>query len=320
MQSTSSPPQLSLQPNTLMTSVRGVFNPGNSHTKLAIAGRETIVSPLGLLFSPDTIDGAIYSIDGRSGDRSQSRQPWAMSNAGEKPVTVDGGIGKVEFCLPLFLGEAWNLMAENCEVELYVLCHDPQRMAAGIRANMQGVFNVSRDSEKKRIEIKVSGVAREGYGFKSMISTNGVDVLLDGGGGTVIATRHENGRVPAVGGVAVLDGFGSQGLVNFLMNNNYDGFLGNATHDSVRRYMLKGGKPCPEYARALDAYVAAMMNQIRRTPGIFTGADRVIWCGGMAKNKALTAALKRLGLPGFTVAANPQTADVDGVLLAKFGG
>lgn len=318
-QSTTNPPQTQSQ-NIEMTCFKAVFNPGNSYTKIAVCGKETLLSDRGLLFNPGIFDGDPFVIDGRSGSRGCAREPWVMSTAGERPITVEGGNGKIDFCLPLFIGEMWDSMAESCEAEIYVLCHDPARMAELVRANMQGVFNVTRGSQRKRIEIKVAAVAREGYGFSSLMSPNGVNLLLDGGGGTVIATRHENGRVPVVGGVTVLDNFGNAGLISFLLANNYNGFLGGTpSRESVRRFLHKP-KMCKEYTDALDKYANALAYQIRRTPGILSNVDRVFWVGGMAKNKALTAALKRVGLPGFTTVANPQTADVEGVLLAKFGG
>jgi hypothetical protein len=305
--------------NGNLTNIKCVLNLGNDYTKIAIVGQDTIVDGRGVIFSPDSFDGVPFEISARGGSRNEVRQPWLLATGGQKPMTVAGGDGKATYALPSLVGQLWHLLGNDCEIDVFVLCHDPAKLANGIRANLDGVFTIAHGGLKKRLEIRVSGVAREGYGLRKMIG-DGVAVTVDGGGGTCIFTRYVDGRIPAPMGCTVLDGFGSIGLVNHLLNNNFDSYLGNhPTATSVRRFMTKATSPLPQYAVAMDSYVAMLLNELAiHNPGIFNNADRIIWCGGLAKNRALTAAFKRVGLPGFAVASNPQTADVDGVLAIKF--
>lgn len=323
MQSTSSPPQLN-PPPTIMSRIctKVILNCGNAATKIAIHGGDTIVSDRGLIFNPDPLDGPAFTVDARGGARGENRPPWRMARGGKRPYHLPNGDGKAEYALPILIGELWPQLEEDNEIELYVLCHDPAKLSAGIRANLEGVFTVAFDGVRKRVSIKVLGVAREGFGLKSAIGETGTVITVDGGGGTIILTRHEFGQVPRKGGVVVMDDWGMGGLIAYLKNHNYDNWLGNRpTPASIHAYLSKPPKSAsPHYQATVDGYVDELMAAIAdQSFSLSEGVDRVLLIGGMAGIKAWRESFKRLGLPGLSVAKNPQTADVDGVLISKFG-
>lgn len=303
-------------PLTVLTStkLKIVVNLGNANTKLAWVKDGVIVTRKvrsGILPARD-FDMDRFTLN-RLGDSGKPRtdydyNPWVMAPEGDRPSGVDNG--KAVYALQLFIGAAWDLIADGCTIDLHLLVHAPGALRGLLSKALSRQHDCTRGGDRKRFQINVESVAKEGLGLAG-IDPNQDILILDFGGDTLIPTRFNRGRTSRELLGNAITQYGTSGLIRRLIEFAPNAIGPNPIESHCIKAIENNRLGNEADVVILDFWRDAIAAAKRQNLDLFRGTDAVYLAGGLARLKRFVAIAKNDELAPKPI-LNAQMADVEG--------